>query len=171
MTIEIREATADEHDEAGRVTADAYREFARGDEWKDYLVRIADVAERATRTTILVAVEDGRILGSLTLELHGRVRDPDDDHPPLGPDEAHVRMLGVVPAARRRGVARLLMQASEGRARAAGKTLLTLHTTTRMDAAQRLYGSLGFRRDVDRVFPDGFVLLSYSKDLTEPEPT
>ena len=63
--------------------------------WEDYLEQIADVAGRADRTTILVAVEDGRILGSATLELDGRI-DEDEDGP-LAPGEAHIRMLGVAP--------------------------------------------------------------------------
>ena len=166
--MDVREATEDEHREAGRVTADAYREFIRpGDvDWERYLRRIADVAERADRTTILVAVEGGRILGSLTLELEGRVRNEDDeDHRPLDPGEAHIRMLGVDPAARARGVARALMAESEARARAAGKTHVTLNTTGRMEAAQRMYERLGYERTEDTVFPDGFVLLGYRKQL------
>ena len=94
MGIEVREATPDEHAEAGRVTADAYREFVRpgDDDWERYLARIADVPERAGRTTVLVAVEGERILGSLTLELSGRVRDDDDEgYRPLAPGEAHIR--------------------------------------------------------------------------------
>ena len=166
--MDVREATEQEFREAGRVTAEAYREFIRpGDvDWERYLRRIADVAERADRTTILVAVEDGRVLGSLTLELEGRVRDEDDEeHRPLEPGEAHIRMLGVDPAARARGVARALMAASEERARAAGKTHMTLNTTARMEAAQQMYERLGYERTEDRVFPDGFVLLSYRKQL------
>jgi ribosomal protein S18 acetylase RimI-like enzyme len=166
--MEIREALPEEHAEAGRVTAEAYREFVRlgDDDWERYLERIADVAARAGRTTILVAVEQGRVLGSLTLELDGRVRDEDDEeHRPLEPGEAHIRMLGVDPGARTRGVARALMAESEARARSAGKTLLTLHTTQRMKAAQAMYERLGYDRTEDRVFPDGFVLLGYSKQL------
>jgi GNAT superfamily N-acetyltransferase len=101
--MEVREATPDEHAEAGRVTADAYREFVGpGDEdWERYLERIADVAERAGGTTIMVAVEDGRVLGSLTLELDERVLDEgEEEQRPLEPEEAHIRMLGVDPAAR-----------------------------------------------------------------------
>jgi ribosomal protein S18 acetylase RimI-like enzyme len=166
--MEIREATPDEHAEAGRVTAEAYREFVRsGDEdWERYLQRIADVAERADRTTIMVAVEDGRVLGSLTLELDGRVRDEGEEgQRPLEPQEAHIRMLGVDPAARARGVARALMAVSEAQARAAGKTFMTLNTTQRMRAAQAMYERLGYERVEDIVFPDGFVLLGYSKKL------
>jgi ribosomal protein S18 acetylase RimI-like enzyme len=168
MAIEVREAGPDEYAEAGQVTADAYREFihAGDDDWERYLVRIADVAARAERTKILVAIEDWRVLGSLTLELDGRVRDDDDaDQRPLEPEEAHIRMLGVDPAARARGVARALMAESEARARAAGKTFMTLHTTQRMNAAQTMYERLGYERMEDRVFPDGFVLLTYSKQL------
>jgi len=165
--MEVREAVPEEYAEAGRVTAEAYREFIRpGEEdWERYLLRIADVAARAGDTTIMVAVEDGRVLGSLTLELEGRVRDGDHEHRPLDPGEAHIRMLGVDPTARARGVARALMAASEAKARAAGKTFLTLHTTLRMEAAQAMYDGLGYHRSEDRVFPDGFVLLSYRKEL------
>jgi ribosomal protein S18 acetylase RimI-like enzyme len=165
--MEIREATPEEYAEAGRVTADAYSEFVRpgDDDWERYLLRIADVHARAGQTTIMVAVEDGRVLGSLTLELDGRVRDGDEEQRPLDPGEAHIRMLGVDPAARFRGVARALMEGSEAQARTAGKTFVTLHTTTRMQAAQTMYERLGYRRLEDRVFPDGFVLLSYMKSL------
>jgi ribosomal protein S18 acetylase RimI-like enzyme len=52
------------------------------------------------------------------------------------------------------------------RARAAGKTYVTLHTTTKMLAAQRMYERLGYVRDADRIFPDGFVLLGYRKELS-----
>jgi hypothetical protein len=42
---------------------------------------------------------------------------------------------------------------------------MTLHTTERMGDAQRLYEALGFERLDDRVFPDGFVLLTFRLDL------
>jgi ribosomal protein S18 acetylase RimI-like enzyme len=168
MPIEVREARPEEHAEAGRVTAEAYREFARpgDDDWHRYLERIADVSGRADRTTVLVAIDDGGILGSLTLELEGRVRDDDEEEfRPLAPGEAHIRMLGVAPGARGRGVARALMGAAERRAREAGKTVVTLHTTRRMAAARAMYERLGYERTEDRVFPDGFVLLGYRKPL------
>lgn len=165
VTIEIREARPDEYDEAGEVTALAYREFVRPNDpdWEEYIARIADVRGRAERTTILVAVERGRILGTATLELEGRV-EPDDD-PSLAPGEAHIRMLGVHPRARRRGIARGLMDACFDLARERGKTRMTLHTTQRMRAAQAMYEGLGFRRLADRTFPDGFVLLTYERAI------
>lgn len=154
----------EEHEEAGQVTVSAYREFVRpGDEaWEGYLGEIGDVARRAKVATVLVAVDGGRILGSATLELGERI---DDDDPSLAPDEAHIRMLGVHPEARGRGVARALMAACFDRARAAGRTRMTLHTTHRMRAAQAMYEGMGFERLADRVFPDGFVLLTYQKEI------
>ena len=168
MAIEIREARPDEYEEAGTVTADAYREFARPQSsWDEYMVRLADVADRAKRTTILVAVEDGRVLGTVTLELEDRTdagRDGNESGP-LEPGQAHVRMLGVAPEARGRGLGRLLMDACIEEARRAGKTVLTLNTTERMKVARAMYESMGFTRTDDVVFPDGFVLLSYELPL------
>ena len=162
--MEVREARPDEYDEAGRVTALAYREFVGPGEtaWESYLDEIADVESRARRATVLVAVREGRILGSATLELDDRI-DPDD--PPLSPGEAHLRMLGVHPEARGHGVATALVQGCVDRAIAAGRTRMTLHTTHRMTAAQAMYERLGFERLEDRVFPDGFVLLTYRRAL------
>lgn len=163
--MEVREARPEEYAEAGRVTALAYREFVERGEtsWEEYLGRIEDVATRARTATVLVAVDGDRILGSATLEIGGRV---DDDDPPLAPDEAHLRMLGVDPGARRRGVARALIEDCIARAERAGRTRLTLNTTRRMAAAQVMYEAMGFERLPDRVFPDGFVLLTYEKGLT-----
>ena len=146
------------------MTALAYSEFVRPNEaaWEEYLEHIADVEGRAGSATVLVAVEEGRILGSATLELEGRI---DDDDPPLGADEAHVRILGVDPAARGRGIARALLEACFDRARAAGRTYVTLHTTQRMKVAQAMYAAMGFERLGDRVFPDGFVLLTYRRAI------
>ena len=166
MAIEVREAWPEEYGEAGRVTADAYREFVRPDDpggWEEYLARIADVAGRAGRTTVVVAVDEGRVLGSATLELTGRTEPGEDD--PVPPEEAHVRMLGVDPSERGRGIAKALMVECLRLAREAGKAQMTLNTTERMRLAQRMYESLGFVRGQDEVFPDGFVLLSYAKRL------
>lgn len=157
--MEIREATEAEHAETGRVTALAYRGLVRD---QAYLTRIADVADRAARTVILVALEAGSIVGSLTLELATRVNAADD---PLEAHRAHIRMLGVAPATQGRGVGRALMHEAEARARAAGKTEMTLHTTQRMAAAQAMYEALGYERLPDEVLPDGFVLLGYRKVL------
>lgn len=173
--MEVREVRPEEYDEAGRVTALAYREFGPStsadprlrhrdeDAWDEYFERLAAVGERAEMAKVYVAVEDGRILGSVTLELRRRISLTQG---PLSPDQAHIRMLGVDPAARRRGVARALMERCVEESRAAGKTLLTLNTTPMMSSARQMYESLGFTREPDEVHPDGFVLLCYSLPLS-----
>lgn len=166
MGLEVRGVRPEEHEAAGAVTALAYKEFGRPDEngWDDYRRRVADVASRVGRTLVLVAMEDGRILGTVTLELEERVQGG-HERPPLAPDEACVRMLGVDPEARGRGVGRRLMRACIDEARRAGKVRLTLDTTEQMKAAQHLYESMGFRRGPDQVFDDGFRLRTYELSL------
>ena len=157
--MEIREATPDEHAEAGRVTAAAYQGLVRD---PAYLERIAAVADRALHTDVFVAIEEGEIVGSLTLELSRRVNLRDD---PLEAHRAHIRMLGVAPAHQGRGIGSALMHEAEARARAAGKREITLHTTEPMAAARAMYAGLGYERSPDEVLPDGFVLLGYRKEL------
>jgi ribosomal protein S18 acetylase RimI-like enzyme len=55
--------------------------------------------------------------------------------------------LFVAPAVRRSGVARSLMEAAVAEARTAGAVALTLQTARTNQAAQRLYESLGWKRD------------------------
>jgi GNAT superfamily N-acetyltransferase len=65
--------------------------------------------------------------------------------PPNQPHRADVAKLLVHRAARRQGVARLLMERAEAEARAEGRTLLVLDTVTG-DDAERLYTRLGWTR-------------------------
>jgi ribosomal protein S18 acetylase RimI-like enzyme len=165
VTVQIREALPSEYEQAGRVTMRAYAEFFAPeghDEDQEYLWSVGQVEARAARTTVLVALLEGAIVGCVTLELDGRADAGDE---PLEPGRAHIRMLGVAPWARGRGVGRALMTECELRAREAGKTFVTLHTTHLMTAARSMYETLGFERIGDHVLPDGFVLLGYRKDL------
>ncbi len=164
--MEIRPVEPGEYEEAGRVTALAYREFVPADPspgWNEYLDSIADIAGRVDRTTVLVALEDGRIVGSATVEIDATIGDDDRE---LAPDVAVLRMLGVEPAVRRAGIGRALVEASMDAARARGRRRFILRTTSRMKNAQRLYESMGFRRDpsLDMSFPE-VELVGYRIDL------
>ncbi|MGH2766526.1 MAG: GNAT family N-acetyltransferase, partial [Actinomycetota bacterium] len=144
--MEIRPVRPDESDEAGRITALAYEDFGdRASASVDYLDRIADVRTRAAHAVVLGAFDGDRVLGTVTLELTDRIPGG-HPRPPLRPDQAHVRMLGVGPHMQRRGTSRRLMEAAVAEARRAGKRRITLETTESMLAAQRLYESMGFRR-------------------------
>lgn len=162
----VRRVRLEEQEDAGRVTAAAYEEFLPGEDSPnaDYRGRVADIAARVDRALVLVAVEDGTILGSVTLELERRIPGG-HDRPALAPDQANVRMLGVDPRAQRRGIGRALMEASLAAALRAGKHRVTLETTEAMRGAQALYESMGFRPAGETVFDDGFRLLNYELSL------
>ena len=80
--------------------------------------------------------------------------------PPNQPHRGEIAKLLVHRAARRHGVARLLMERAEAEARTEGKTLLNLDTVTG-DAAERLYTRLGWHRvgviPGYALYPDGRV--------------
>jgi GNAT superfamily N-acetyltransferase len=165
--VEIRSVRPDEYEAAGRVTADAYREFVppNDPDWDRYLAELADVGGRVDRTEVYVAVEDGVVRGCVTLELDRTVGDDDAELPR---DVSCIRMLGVDPSARRNGYGRALIQYCIDRSRAAGKRLVILRTTDLMKAAQMLYLSMGFERDEERdmVFENGFRLIAYRLPLS-----
>ena len=78
---------------------------------------------------VLVARQDGRIIGTVQLELA---------MPPNQRHRAEVNKMLVHPGLQRRGIARALMVALEDAARAEGRTLLTLDTWTGSHA-EKLY--------------------------------
>lgn len=88
----------------------------------------------AGRSVLFTAAVEGRIVGTVILGL---------DVPPNQPHRGEIRKLLVLREARRRGVARRLMEAAEAEAVRRGLTLLTLDTM-RGGAAEALYLSLGY---------------------------
>jgi GNAT superfamily N-acetyltransferase len=167
--IQIREVLPREYEDTGSLTQRAYAEYARpGDPlWEDYFGMLADVARRAAFATVLVAVADGRIVGTATVELDRTIEGTRG----LQPGQANLRLLAVDPGARGRGVGRRLVQACVQVARRAGKEVATLHTTEQMMAAQRIYRTLGFRRDRSgdvELHPD-LVLQAFRLRLRSPD--
>ncbi|MGA8014657.1 MAG: hypothetical protein WCB85_01925 [Candidatus Dormiibacterota bacterium] len=67
--VEVRAVRPEEELAAGRATRAGYAALYGDRDEDGYLTRIADVAGRSGRTAVLVAVESGRVLGSVTLEL------------------------------------------------------------------------------------------------------
>ncbi len=170
--IEIRPIRADEYDAVGAATASAYREFWQPNSpgWDEYLAYIADVASRADRATVLVALDAGAVAGSATVELDARIRPGPAE--PLAPDHAHLRMVGVSPEHRGKGIGRLLVVASIDLARTRGRRVMTLETDPVMLAAQQLYMSLGFVPTGPQQRPGGPRLLGYRLDIpAEPQAT
>jgi GNAT superfamily N-acetyltransferase len=86
------------------------------------------------RRLLLAAFADGELVGTVQVVLA---------LPPNQPHRGEITKLLVHRSARRRGVARLLMERAEAEARAEGKTLLVLDAVTGGDAA-RLYARMGW---------------------------
>jgi GNAT superfamily N-acetyltransferase len=63
----------------------------------------------------------------------------------LGDDAAEIKRMYIVPAARGRGLARVLLRALEDAARDLGYTTVRLDTGPRQPHAQALYESAGYR--------------------------
>jgi len=143
----VRVAEPAEYAEAGRITADGYRAddlLRRTDGLVDfdYQAQLTDASRRAREAELLVAVDDGKVLGTVTW------------CPPLSPwrelatrpDQAEFRMLSVAAAGRRRGVGRALVNACLDRARAQGMHEVLISSLPQMTAAHALYREFGFAR-------------------------
>ena len=142
----IREIRPDEYLALGEVTVRAYADLLSPADTQ-YIAELRDVGSRAGAVPVLVAVDgDGQVLGGVAY-----VPGPGT---PLSEGErageAGIRMLAVDPAVAGRGIGRALTVACVSRARAEGRSGMTLYTLPTMTVAHRLYGSLGFRRDPDR---------------------
>lgn len=162
MSIEVRPVRPEEHEAVGELTVAAYDGV--GTVSTDYRARLRDVTARQDHhATVLVAVEDGQVLGSVTV-----VAAPSEHFEHRGHGDGGFRMLAVAPAAQRHGVGRALLAAALGHARAHGWRRLVITTMAWMHAAQDLYETAGFVRRPDRDvrFTSGLGLC-YALDLVD----
>lgn len=156
--MEVREVSPDEHDRAGQAVLRAYLALGDGCLVDGYDAEIASVAERASHTTVFVAVDAGEVIGAATYV--GDQGSPAAER--LAPDEAGIRFLGVDPVHQGRGAGRALLDACLARARAEGKRAVVLHTTEVMETARAMYVRSGFRRMPGRDFGGEIIrLLAY----------
>ncbi|GAA1602493.1 GNAT family N-acetyltransferase [Leucobacter chromiireducens] len=104
-------------------------------------------AVRARDYDVWVAEDsDGQLLGSVTTRRPGGP----SLHEDIAADELDLRLLGVSPAARRRGVGAALMRDVAARAAGEGFSAVVLKTGPAMRGAHRLYETLGYERRPER---------------------
>lgn len=163
MDITIRPARPEEYPALGDLTGQAYLGDGHlTDPGDPYLGVLRDVAGRAARAEVLVAVADGTpdaaVLGCVTF-----VPAPGPMSDIAREGQAEIRMLAVSPAARGRGAGETLVRECLRRAREAGRNGLVLSTQPSMHAAHRLYERLGFRRTPQRDWQpvEDLTLLTY----------
>jgi ribosomal protein S18 acetylase RimI-like enzyme len=143
VPLEIRHAVPAEFPVVADVCVAAYAPFVSGDHV--YLAELRDVARRAAAAELLVAAEDGRVLGTVTF-----VPDGGPLSEIAGPREAEFRMLAVDPAAHGRGVGTALLARVIEDSRRRGRAGVVCSSQPAMRAAHRIYERLGFRRVPER---------------------
>jgi ribosomal protein S18 acetylase RimI-like enzyme len=160
LPVTVDDAVPADFPAIAELTVGVYRDEQLASE--AYLPQLADVEGRAARAQLLVAREDGRVVGAVALVLAGDFGEVTES-----PDEAAFRMLVVDPEVRGRGVGELLVTECLDRARAAGKRRMMLSTDPVMTAAHRLYARLGFTRLPGRDWAPrpGIDLLVYALEL------
>jgi ribosomal protein S18 acetylase RimI-like enzyme len=156
----VRPAAPQEHARIGELTASTY--LAEGYADDGYAEHLRDVTPRAAEATVLVALVDEQVAGSVTVVTQGGPYAEGHDA-----GTAVIRMLVTDPAFRGQGVGTALVEAAVAQARADHCTVVRLSTRETMHAAHRLYERLGFRRTPDRDWrplPD-LELLTYELAL------
>jgi GNAT superfamily N-acetyltransferase len=145
--IEVRRLSAAEAREQIAPLAEVLRDCVQGGASVRFMAPLSQDEARAAfdavasdvesgRRILLAAFADGVLVGTVQV-LHAL--------PPNQPHRADVAQLLVHRSARRRGVARMLMERAELEAARENKTLLVLDTVTESDA-ERLYERLGWTR-------------------------
>jgi GNAT superfamily N-acetyltransferase len=164
VTVAVRPVRVDECERAGQLVVAAYEALPGDHLSPSYRLELADVARRAAQAEVLVAADDGPLLGCVTF-----VSGPSSPWAEmLANDESGVRMLAVDPVSQGRGVGQALLTACIEAATALGRDGLFLHTTPWMTQAHRLYLRSGFVRTPGRDWtPVADVrLLAFRLDLT-----
>jgi ribosomal protein S18 acetylase RimI-like enzyme len=99
-------------------------------------------------SAIFVCEDRGEIIGMAYLVPHGN---PTAIYPT---DWSYVRMVSVHPEYRGKGIAKRLTQMCVDYAKETQEKIVGLHTSEKMEDAQRIYESIGFRRykEIDPIY-------------------
>ena len=162
--LEIRDARAADLTAMVDLTKASYAEFQDGTPigfWDVYMTNIEEAIMRASDTERIAAFLDGEFVGSVLL-CHKTFK---------GGDDPEIRLLAVLPAFRRHGIARQLMDECERRVRGMGKARVVLHTTHLMSTARAWYERAGYSRfeAIDFSPVPGFLVMGFAKDLTRED--
>ena len=157
----VRDARPEDFRAVGALRVDAYAAggFLRRDD--PYAGTLGLLGTQGDGT-VLVAEDDGRILGTIMLAAGASTELADSAR------TADIRALAVAPDSQGRGIGRLLLRSAVSRAAAAGLRRLLLSTRPDMRAAHHLYETEGFTRapDLDWQPVPGYTLLVYEIQIT-----
>jgi ribosomal protein S18 acetylase RimI-like enzyme len=143
--ILVRPYAPGDRDAVNAVARAAFAQYS-GDysDWPSFIEGIGKMADLADNADVLVAEQDGVIIGAVAHVGPGR---PRAAFFPL--EWSVIRMLVVDPARRGQGAGRALVDGCLRLAQEAGAPAVGLHTSPIMASALRMYEALGFVRDSD----------------------
>lgn len=145
--IEVRQAVTQDLPAVHRIVTAAYAEFEpwlTPENWSRMMGNIARVVEPGAPGRLRVAELGGRVAGTVTYLPPGP-----KDYQRVPAEWAVIRVLGVDPGLRGRGVARALTDDCLALARADHAPAVGLHTAEMMLAARTLYERCGFLHQHD----------------------
>ncbi len=162
----IRDARRGELDAVASLLGEVYHAFQphfSAEVWPAYLGEIVDVPSRLRDSELIVAQTKDRLVGAVTF--YPDAARSGIEHWPEG--WAAIRTLAVVAVARHKGLGEALTRECIRRAQGRCARAIGLHTAPFMEAANRLYRRLGFRRspDFDIGIAEMFIGHSLPPDL------
>ncbi|HEY7651751.1 MAG TPA: GNAT family N-acetyltransferase [Methylomirabilota bacterium] len=168
--LTIRDGRAADRAAIEALTLAAYEQYAvtlGAPMWGMYRQNIVATLANVKPATQIVAEKDGALVGGVLLYPAGGDMGAPGRGRAMTLPWPEVRLLAVTPAARGSGAGRRLMDECIRRARAAGATALTLHTTDMMRVALQLYERMGFERapDLDFAPAPGITVKGYKLAL------
>ena len=159
--LAIRDFVDADSDQVNRLAVAAYAPFAQYySDWPAMSANLAKMSALSATAELIVAATGGSIIGAVAYV------------PPGAPKPAFfdvewptIRMLAVYPAARGKGIGRVLTQECLARARRDGARVVALHTSPIMTVALPMYLRMGFTklRDVPPILGVDYAV--YTKAL------
>lgn len=161
MTVTVRPATPDDFDRVGALLVRAYLPCGYPSS-HPYFDRLRESADRAEHAELLVADDNGRVIGTAT---YCPVGSPYREIATEG--EGEFRMLAVDPGEQSRGVGKKLVKACLDRAYEEGMSSVVLSTAPWMTTAHHIYEKFGFERSPERDWSpqEGVTLKTYVLQL------
>ncbi len=166
--LTMRDARPEDRAAIEDVTISAYQEYApiMHERWEIYRHSILGTLADVRPADQIVAESGDVIVGTVLLFPAGTAfKAPGGVDVSLAAPE--IRLLAVAPAARGLGVGAALVNECMRRARLAGVSAITLHTTDMMQVAMRMYERMGYVRAPELDFSPApeFVIKGYRYTL------
>lgn len=168
LSLNIREMNIEEIDIVRNIRLNSYSDyevFVSKEHWSVLKNTLLSENDINSNSKIYVAEDENEIVGTVVL-FPGEVKAYDwSDSVQSYPE---IRMLAVEPSARKKGIARALMEHSLKVAKEEGNTEIGLHTATFMTKAASLYENMGFVRVPEKDLEpmnDGVIVKAYKYEL------